>query len=256
MRISPQVQQKECNHHPTRRHPEICSYAHSIHAARRAGTDSLALLRQPEKVQGRARDVTLAWRSFADRHHLVRAALSRKGSGMSFMLTTGTFGAPGAHVADARYPRQPTPQRRRHRGRVAGKAVARAVPAASAAYTVTEALTYRALVECAGCGAPATAPCEGSCPACLAGRRAEPAPGRRLGEPTRRAMAAAPPAPLHRATCWKDARHDHLPADDRIPKGARERVAVPSMSAKLSRARVQEVTGAERWLSLASMQLQ
>lgn len=33
--------------------------------------------------------------------------------------------------------------------------------------TVTEALTYRALVECAGCGVPGTAPGEDLCPACL-----------------------------------------------------------------------------------------
>ncbi|MFD3503127.1 hypothetical protein ACFWWT_38155 [Streptomyces sp. NPDC058676] len=38
---------------------------------------------------------------------------------------------------------------------------------ASAARTVTEALTYRALVECAGCGIPGTAPGEDLCPACL-----------------------------------------------------------------------------------------
>ncbi|MFI6360714.1 hypothetical protein ACIBJF_51350, partial [Streptomyces sp. NPDC050743] len=37
----------------------------------------------------------------------------------------------------------------------------------TAARTVTEALTYRALVECAGCGVPATAPGEDLCPACL-----------------------------------------------------------------------------------------
>lgn len=36
-----------------------------------------------------------------------------------------------------------------------------------AARTVPEALTYRALVECAGCGVPATAPGEDCCPACL-----------------------------------------------------------------------------------------
>ncbi|MFF8676175.1 hypothetical protein [Streptomyces sp. NPDC015242] len=39
--------------------------------------------------------------------------------------------------------------------------------AAAAARTVTEALTYRALVECAGCGVPGTAPGEDLCPACL-----------------------------------------------------------------------------------------
>jgi hypothetical protein len=37
----------------------------------------------------------------------------------------------------------------------------------AAARTVSEALTHRALVECAGCGAPATAPGEDLCPACL-----------------------------------------------------------------------------------------
>ncbi|QEU83397.1 hypothetical protein [Streptomyces viridosporus] len=37
----------------------------------------------------------------------------------------------------------------------------------AAARTVDEALTYRALVECAGCGAPATAPGEDLCPTCL-----------------------------------------------------------------------------------------
>ncbi|MFD4975125.1 hypothetical protein [Streptomyces sp. NPDC058424] len=38
---------------------------------------------------------------------------------------------------------------------------------ACAARTVTEALAYRALIECAGCGHPATAPGEDLCPACL-----------------------------------------------------------------------------------------
>lgn len=37
----------------------------------------------------------------------------------------------------------------------------------SAARTVSEALTYRALTECAGCGVPGTAPGEDLCPACL-----------------------------------------------------------------------------------------
>lgn len=38
---------------------------------------------------------------------------------------------------------------------------------ASAARTVSEAVAYRALVECAGCGLPGTAPGEDLCPACL-----------------------------------------------------------------------------------------
>ncbi|MGW0628491.1 hypothetical protein [Streptomyces sp. NPDC002758] len=37
----------------------------------------------------------------------------------------------------------------------------------AAARTVSEALTFRALVECAGCGVPGTAPGEDICPACL-----------------------------------------------------------------------------------------
>jgi hypothetical protein len=37
----------------------------------------------------------------------------------------------------------------------------------AAARTVSEALTHRALVECAGCGVPGTAPGEDLCPACL-----------------------------------------------------------------------------------------
>ncbi|GGR04775.1 hypothetical protein [Streptomyces pilosus] len=37
----------------------------------------------------------------------------------------------------------------------------------AAARTVNEALTYRALVECAGCGVPTTAPGEDLCPTCL-----------------------------------------------------------------------------------------
>ncbi|MFF8639106.1 hypothetical protein ACF052_33530 [Streptomyces pilosus] len=37
----------------------------------------------------------------------------------------------------------------------------------AAARTVHEALTYRALVECAGCGVPTTAPGEDLCPTCL-----------------------------------------------------------------------------------------
>jgi hypothetical protein len=38
---------------------------------------------------------------------------------------------------------------------------------AAAARTVDEALTYRALTECAGCGRPGTTPGEDLCPACL-----------------------------------------------------------------------------------------
>ncbi|KMS74256.1 hypothetical protein ACM01_15220 [Streptomyces viridochromogenes] len=50
-----------------------------------------------------------------------------------------------------------------------GEAAWTAQPSANsaAARTVDQALTYRALVECAGCGRPGTAPGEDLCPACL-----------------------------------------------------------------------------------------
>ncbi|MFF0142615.1 hypothetical protein ACFYRN_40060 [Streptomyces sp. NPDC005227] len=57
--------------------------------------------------------------------------------------------------------------------------VARATEAA--ARTVTEALTYRALTECAGCGVPTTAPGQDLCPACLGWPLCRTCPG-----PTRR----------------------------------------------------------------------
>ncbi|GAA3785713.1 hypothetical protein GCM10022206_27040 [Streptomyces chiangmaiensis] len=41
------------------------------------------------------------------------------------------------------------------------------VTGSAATRTVSEALTYRALTECAGCGFPGTAPGEDLCPACL-----------------------------------------------------------------------------------------
>ncbi|MFI9730934.1 hypothetical protein [Streptomyces sp. NPDC052092] len=48
-----------------------------------------------------------------------------------------------------------------------GRRVPEGPSTAPAARTVAEALTYRALVECAGCGVPGTAPGEDFCPACL-----------------------------------------------------------------------------------------
>ncbi|MFF4361031.1 hypothetical protein [Streptomyces sp. NPDC001604] len=44
---------------------------------------------------------------------------------------------------------------------------AQSMTGSAAARTVSEALTYRALAECAGCGVPGTAPGEDLCPACL-----------------------------------------------------------------------------------------
>ncbi|MGW1616395.1 hypothetical protein ACWCQZ_44505 [Streptomyces sp. NPDC002285] len=45
------------------------------------------------------------------------------------------------------------------------------------ARTVSEALTYRALAECAGCGVPGTAPGEDLCPACLGWPACRTCPG-------------------------------------------------------------------------------
>ncbi|MGW3313714.1 hypothetical protein ACWDG9_44940 [Streptomyces sp. NPDC001073] len=57
------------------------------------------------------------------------------------------------------------------------RANTRRTPRASAARTVPEALTYRALAECAGCGVPATAPGEDLCPACLGWPSCRTCPG-------------------------------------------------------------------------------
>ncbi|MFE9769769.1 hypothetical protein ACFYPC_35495 [Streptomyces sp. NPDC005808] len=54
-----------------------------------------------------------------------------------------------------------------HQDQPAGDGPPPQPPSSTAARKVTEALTYRALVECAGCGVPATAPGEDLCPACL-----------------------------------------------------------------------------------------
>ncbi|WP_369228792.1 helix-turn-helix domain-containing protein [Streptomyces sp. R21] len=85
--------------------------------------------------------------------------------------TVGAIIAARLRAAQA-YPPPAMLDSRRHRGDVMngepqGWPSAERSFTASAARTVTEALTYRALVECAGCGAPATAPGEDLCPACL-----------------------------------------------------------------------------------------
>ncbi|MFB8776313.1 hypothetical protein [Streptomyces broussonetiae] len=65
---------------------------------------------------------------------------------------------------------------------------------AAAARSVTQALTYRALVECAGCGVPATAPGEDLCPTCLGWPLCRTCPG-----PTRK--RAHPDGDGHCTTC-------------------------------------------------------
>ncbi|MEU9014671.1 hypothetical protein AB0D12_33920 [Streptomyces sp. NPDC048479] len=85
--------------------------------------------------------------------------------------TVGAIIAARLRAAQA-YPPPATLDSRHHRGEVLedepyGWPVTERLSTRSAARTVTEALTYRALVECAGCGVPGTAPGEDLCPACL-----------------------------------------------------------------------------------------
>ncbi|MEU5894526.1 hypothetical protein ABZ835_48375 [Streptomyces sp. NPDC047461] len=61
----------------------------------------------------------------------------------------------------------PPPATVAHHAAPAGEDPSERATGSVAARTVSEALTYRALVECAGCGVPATAPGEDLCPACL-----------------------------------------------------------------------------------------
>lgn len=65
----------------------------------------------------------------------------------------------------------------------------------AAARTVCEALTYRALVECAGCGVPGTAPSEDLCRPASAGHCAAPAQAPLSAAPAPKETAAAPRAP-------------------------------------------------------------
>ncbi|MFQ6144641.1 hypothetical protein ACLMNJ_16435 [Streptomyces seoulensis] len=72
----------------------------------------------------------------------------------------------------------------------------------AAARTVSEALTYRALTECAGCGVPGTTPGEDLCPACLGWPLCRTCPG-----PTPR---RAHPDGDGRCTTCASALTDHL----------------------------------------------
>ncbi|MFI8169786.1 hypothetical protein ACIGAN_25995 [Streptomyces sp. NPDC085931] len=82
----------------------------------------------------------------------------------------------------------------------------------SAARTVSEALAYRALVECAGCGVPGTAPGENLCPACLNWPPCRTCPG-----PTPR--RAHPHSDGRCTTCASTPTH-HLQADRPVSRWA------------------------------------
>ncbi|MDQ1051861.1 hypothetical protein [Streptomyces sp. V4I2] len=118
--------------------------------------------------QGRVATVMLeaGWSSEQLRHVITDRPLPQP-----VRTSVGAIIAARLRAAQA-YPPPATLDRTHHRG----DAVEDESPAwpsaersstASAARSVTEALTYRALVECAGCGVPATAPGEDLCPACL-----------------------------------------------------------------------------------------
>jgi hypothetical protein len=76
----------------------------------------------------------------------------------------------------------------------------------AAARTVNEALAYRALIECAGCGVPGTAPGEDLCPACLGWPPCRTCPGptprraRPDGDGRCTTCATAPPHPVQAST--------------------------------------------------------
>ncbi|MFM9499744.1 hypothetical protein ACKI1Q_39920 [Streptomyces galilaeus] len=118
--------------------------------------------------QGRVATVMLeaGWSSEQLRHVITARPLPQP-----VRTTVGAIIAARLRAAQA-YPPPATLDRPHHRGD-AGQDVSPAWPSpersstVSAARTVTEALTYRALVECAGCGVPGTAPGEDLCPACL-----------------------------------------------------------------------------------------
>ncbi|WP_245874024.1 hypothetical protein [Streptomyces phaeoluteigriseus] len=115
------------------------------------------------------------------------------------------------------YPPPATLDGSHHRGDVMedepqGRPSAGRSSTASAARTVTEALTYRALVECAGCGVPATAPGEDLCPACLGWPLCRTCPG-----PTPR---RAHPDGDGRCTTCVTALYDPFPFPaDHLPEG-------------------------------------
>lgn len=95
----------------------------------------------------------------------------------------------------------PPPATVAHHAAPAGEDPPERATGSVAARTVSEALTYRALVECAGCGVPATAPGEALCPACLGWPPCRTCPG-----PTPR--RAHPDSDGHCTTCASAFTHD------------------------------------------------
>ncbi|WP_415940257.1 hypothetical protein [Streptomyces sp. 039-1] len=142
-----------------------------------ASQPELLLTGQALTDQGRVTTVMLeaGWSAEQVRHvitdrplpHPVRTSV---GAIVAARLRAAQAYPPPSTVSDHDYaPAWPPPDAHEARG------------SATAARTVAEALTYRALTECAGCGVPATAPGEDLCPACLGWPLCRTCPG-----PTRR----------------------------------------------------------------------
>ncbi|MFI6360754.1 hypothetical protein ACIBJF_51575 [Streptomyces sp. NPDC050743] len=130
-----------------------------------AARPELLLTRQALTDQGRVVTVMLqaGWSSEQLRHVIAGRPLPKP-----VRTSVGAIIAARLRAAQA-YP-PPATAAGRHDGPSLQEPFApsdRRSSAAPAARTVSEALTYRALVECAGCGRPGAAPGEDLCPACL-----------------------------------------------------------------------------------------
>ncbi|MFJ6636760.1 hypothetical protein ACIQMR_36170 [Streptomyces sp. NPDC091376] len=125
----------------------------------------LLLTGKPLTDQGRIATVMMdaGWSPAQLRHvitdrplpHPVRTTV---GAIIAARLRAAQAHPPPATAADHHVPGQ---------GNAIAPATAERSSTATAARTVSEALTYRAFVECADCGLPGTAPGEDLCPACL-----------------------------------------------------------------------------------------
>ncbi|WP_329437846.1 hypothetical protein [Streptomyces canus] len=127
-----------------------------------AARPELLLTGQALTDQGRVVTVMLesGWRAEQLRHVIAARPLPHP-----IRTTVGAIIAARLRAAQA-YP-PPTLAADRYDAPVWDDPPPQPMSGSAAARTVSEALTYRALTECAGCGHPKTAPGEDCCPACL-----------------------------------------------------------------------------------------
>ncbi|MFF1626490.1 hypothetical protein [Streptomyces sp. NPDC058272] len=127
-----------------------------------AARPELLLTGQALTDQGRVVTVMLesGWRAEQLRHVIAARPLPHP-----VRTTVGAIIAARLRAAQA-YP-PPTLAADHHDAPVWDDPPPQPMTGSAAARTVAEALTYRALTECAGCGVPGTAPGEDLCPACL-----------------------------------------------------------------------------------------